>query len=261
MLIGWLVMVVAITSSPIFVYAQDTDEADLEVSGPDIDITFTQLGNPTSPAGVGLNSQVEVSALIQNLGICYIVLGDNNNQVDYAFNLASSITLYKVVARVRSSNGDLVTVHTWVDALGTGALTTNSTTWGEQEATPSGPLPAGNRVLRFKVFSGGDVGTDLHVDWIELYGREIVSDPWVLVFKREAETYDSGGSTVDAIHPQNVTVGIYDGDPDGGGIQIGSNQVASDASKITASGPTTPILTAGGSNSVMVTWTAVLLSS
>ena len=94
------------------------------------------------------------------------------------------------------------------------------------------------------------------MDWIELYGREIVSDPWVLVFKREAETYDSGGSTVDAIHPQNVTVGIYDGDPDGGGIQIGSNQVASDASKITASGPTTPILTAGGSNSVMVTWTA-----
>jgi hypothetical protein len=226
---------------------QTREEVDLEVSGPNIDVAVS----PPSP--VGINDVVDVSAFIENYCcMCYIVLGDNSDMVDYNFNLSSAIADYKVEARVRSSNGNSLTANVWVDALGISPFSTNSTSWEVQTAAGVA-LGSGSHVLHVELVGGGDVDTDLHLDCLDFYKWD--GSEWVLLIRFEAEDYTGGGPSVDAIHPQNVTVQFYNGDPDAGGVQIGSDQIASDSLKTTVAG-STPILTAGGAATVSVNWTA-----
>jgi len=216
---------------------QSSVEPDLKVGQEDISF------NPPSP--VRYTTSVTISANIHNLGICYIALGDNSDQVEYSFTTSSLINWFRIKARIRSSNGDTVIVNVWVDEIDLGLIGSSSTSWSEQLWTGATSITTGGHYLKVMLLSGGDSNTDMDIDWIELTNY----DGSVVLFHFEAENYDLHYNSVDEIHPQQVTVRFYQG---ASGPQIGSATVG-DAERATETG-TVKILRKDASATASMTW-------
>jgi hypothetical protein len=238
-LLGAILVLVMFVGLSFVVYgdSRDTDEPDLIPQN----MTFT----PASP--FHFSQSVTVSADIYNLGICYIALGDNNDQVEYSFYVDSIISGFRIKARIRSSNGDTVVARVWIDSFGFGSFQTSSTTWEEKSNTWATVLGVNTHWLKVKLYSGGDGNTDLYVDWIQLLNA--AGDTVLHHF--EAEDCENGCNTVDKIYPQQITVQFFRGTTTG--PQIGSDQIVGNAQK-TIEGGQVDYITAGGYATASVIW-------
>ncbi len=232
-------MIIFLASSSV-VFA---DEPDLRVYSSDITL---------SDDSVHYSTNITVWATVHNDGECYIVLGDDGDEVDYSESFSAGQIL-KVKASVRSTDGGLITARAYTDEVTDfGVFTTSSLGWEVVETASFNATSSSSIYL--KLYAGGDADTDLEVDWIEVYKETTPPPPdppyWTLLYTREAETYDSGGLSVNHIYPQDVIVKFYDGDPDAGGTQFGITHNTGNVQKRIGIRPDVWILTEGGSSQV-----------
>ncbi len=238
---GWIALFCVFVATPSFGQA---DEPDLEVQKADISF------NPASPVLIG--TVVEIKADIHNRGNCYIALSENLDEVGYNENF-TMLNRIKVKARVRSTNGDILGVEARIDDYPIVPFYTSSQSWEVKESNDITIPSQNNTTLFLKRVSGGG-SSDLEIDYIEVWKWN--GSGWDLLLAREGESYDSGGGSVDRIHPSGVKVDFYDGDPAYSGCIHLDTRTVGDVQKDTEAGPTW-ILTEGGSAEAKTDWQAV----
>lgn len=248
-IVGLGVLFVMFIAMPAGLNGQDV-EPDLQVKSSDISFS------PSSP--VKANTFVAVHANIRNVGNCYIVLSDNNVDeigFDHDFEQGDFI---KVKVIVRSpDNGNVTKPIEFQARIGNEYSTIQATyneNWEEKDLLNLTVPVSGNDRLYIKRVSGA--GYDLEIDRIVIYhDYDKYKQDWDAETTREGESYDAGGDQVDWIHPSDVQVKFYDGDPASGGSQIGGAKTVGNVQKTTESG-SVKILTEGGKASTQVVWQA-----
>ncbi len=220
---------------------------------PDLDIQDADISHsPSGPAELG--SSVELSADIHNLGRCYIVLADLQDEVryDYSFSSGDVIKLRAEVRSAVSGQSAVADVRIGDVVAPIGLSTSSHPDWEFSECQGITVPLADKDAIRIRL----DSGADLEMSEIEVY-RMTGPTSWELLFVREAETYDGGGDDVDAIHPEPAQVDFYDGDPAASGVLIDSDTTVGDLYQKIESGYAW-FLTDGAVATATATWTAAV---
>ena len=246
-------MLVLITAPMGVTFGQSTIQPDLRV-GPE-DISFA----PPSPVHYG--TAVSISADIHNLGICWVVLGDNGDFVGYDIDQPTSFNDITIAVRWRGTASFGASVRVSLGYDGTVDVTgdfnvTITTAWRTDTASGNYVIsrPSGPYVVRVALLLGGNLG-DIHVDWIN-----VTMGTTTHFF--EAEDYNPSTTTpahsngVDGISPYDALVRFYDGAPDSGGSQIGADQLVGDGNYVHNLSTWVQYIRNGGDAPASVTWTA-----
>lgn len=239
-----VVVLVMFTASAAAVRGQD-QEPDLEVADSDIWCSnFYPMRGDT----------VSIRTDIHNIENCYIVLRDLNSEIGYDCNLPSGkVVKVSLRARVTGPGGSVAGIQMRINNTFTSTFYVSSSSWEDVDSLGiTVPLTSNDRLYVRRVTY--DSGVDLEIDSIEVLEEQGTS--WNSLFELEAELYSVGGGTVESIHPSNIAVSFYDGNPKWGGKFIGESTSVGNLVRITKSG-TVWILTEGGTATTeMVSWTA-----
>ena len=219
-LIAAVLMLVTFVAPSFVVYGQEATLPDYEVS--EGDISFS----PASTVHVG--TSVTISASIHNTGITWVKLHEDGDYIGgYSFNVFDTTEIVEKIdieIRVRARDNPVEVTVKIDDTLIIGwTWTVNpGDDWVIKSSPESEPIDLGthtmNLTLNHLLLAG-----KLDVDWIKI-DQTGVGETYF-----HAEDYDDTKSSgVNDIHPHNVTVGFYDGDPDAGGTPIGYNSTVGD---------------------------------
>jgi hypothetical protein len=224
-------------------YAQD-DEPDLQILDSDIVLSPSER--------VKLKSMVQVSADVQNVENCYVVMSETDDAIGFDISY-EPYDVFKVSLRARSSNGIWIDVQVRMDYVTSYPFAVVDSDWA-QCTCQSFNAPYTSNCTMYIERSWGGAGSDLEIDWIKVY-RYVYPSGYELIASWEAEDYEDGGDTVDWIHPCNTQVNFYDGDPDAGGSIFASVPNVGNLERTIESG-TIWILTEDGKQQASAMWKA-----